>query len=95
MAERVHADEPIDVVVIGGGPAGAAAGRLLASWGHSVRILARPADPLRALADWGARQAGGPTALHLACGTPLETVWYCRTCGEPVADDEAGELDFA
>ena len=53
------------------------------------------AGPLRALSDWGARQAGGPTALHLACGTPLETVWYCRTCGEPVADDEAGELDFA
>lgn len=32
----------VDVTVIGGGPAGATAGRLLASWGHSVAILARP-----------------------------------------------------
>jgi len=32
-----------DVAVIGGGPAGSAAARLLASWGHSVTALARPA----------------------------------------------------
>jgi flavin-dependent dehydrogenase len=31
-----------DVAVIGGGPAGSAAARLLASWGHSVAVLARP-----------------------------------------------------
>ena len=30
-----------DVVILGGGPAGSAAGRLLASWGRSVLILAR------------------------------------------------------
>src|SRR6476659_10201763 len=30
-----------DVAVIGGGPAGAAAARLLASWGQSVIVLAR------------------------------------------------------
>lgn len=34
---------PIDVVVIGGGPAGAAAARLLASWNHSVVLLGRAA----------------------------------------------------
>ena len=34
----------VDVAVIGGGPAGATAGRLLAAWGHSVAILARPPD---------------------------------------------------
>jgi flavin-dependent dehydrogenase len=32
-----------DVVVIGAGPAGSAAARLLASWGHSVVALGRPA----------------------------------------------------
>src|SRR5215471_14622526 len=31
-----------DVAVIGGGPAGSAAARLLASWGHSVAVLTRP-----------------------------------------------------
>jgi flavin-dependent dehydrogenase len=30
-----------DVALIGGGPAGSAAGRLLASWGHSVVLLSR------------------------------------------------------
>ena len=31
-----------DVLVLGGGPAGAAASLLLASWGHSVRLITRP-----------------------------------------------------
>ena len=31
------------VLVLGGGPAGAAASRLLASWGHSVHLITRPA----------------------------------------------------
>ena len=31
-----------DVLVLGGGPAGAAASRLLASWGHAVRLITRP-----------------------------------------------------
>jgi flavin-dependent dehydrogenase len=39
------------VVVIGGGPAGAAAGRLLASWGHRVLVAAKVSDPSRALAE--------------------------------------------
>jgi flavin-dependent dehydrogenase len=38
-------------VIIGGGPAGAAAGRLLAAWGHRVLILHRTADRLRGLAE--------------------------------------------
>jgi len=40
-----------DTLIIGGGPAGATTGRLLAEWGHSVAILAAPADPRRALAE--------------------------------------------
>jgi flavin-dependent dehydrogenase len=39
------------VVVLGAGPAGAAAARLLALWGHAVRLIARPATPGLALAE--------------------------------------------
>jgi DNA-binding HxlR family transcriptional regulator len=53
------------------------------------------AGPVRLLTQWGARRTGGGTAVHAACGYPLEAVWYCATCQEPVADDEAGELDYA
>ena len=42
---------PVDAVVIGGGPAGATAGRLLASWGHSVAILDNPSPRARGLAE--------------------------------------------
>jgi 2-polyprenyl-6-methoxyphenol hydroxylase-like FAD-dependent oxidoreductase len=40
-----------DVIVIGGGPAGAAAGRLLAAWGHSVLVLTKAIDEARGLAE--------------------------------------------
>src|SRR5688572_10367459 len=40
-----------DAVVIGGGPAGASCARLLASWGHSVLVLAREIDPSRGLGE--------------------------------------------
>ena len=40
---RNSASLTTDVVVLGGGPAGAAAARLLAVWGHSVRLTTRPA----------------------------------------------------
>ncbi len=36
-----EAKTAVDVAVIGGGPAGASAGRLLAAWGHSVLLLTR------------------------------------------------------
>src|SRR5262245_32946063 len=41
----------VDVIVIGGGPAGSAAARLLALWGHSVRLLTKPADASRGAAE--------------------------------------------
>ena len=40
-----------DVVVIGGGPAGSAIARLLATWGHTVLILTQDEDESRGLAE--------------------------------------------
>ena len=40
-----------EVAVIGGGPAGAAAGGLLARWGHSVVVLTRPGSPSSLLGE--------------------------------------------
>lgn len=40
-----------DAIVIGGGPAGCASARLLALWGHRVRLVARPPDAARGLAE--------------------------------------------
>ncbi len=39
-----------DVAIVGGGPAGAAAGRLLALWGYDVVVMTRREDPERSLA---------------------------------------------
>jgi len=45
------ASAPIDVAIIGGGPAGSAAGRLLSAWGRSVVVLDNPAPRARGLAE--------------------------------------------
>jgi len=44
-------DPDFDVVVIGGGPAGSATARLLASWGHRTLMLVRPRERARGLAE--------------------------------------------
>ena len=41
----------LDAVIIGGGPAGSTAGRLLAQWGHSVAILTAPPGSRPGLAE--------------------------------------------
>ncbi len=41
---RVRGGSP-DVLIIGGGPAGCAAARLLATWGHDVQLVTRPNTP--------------------------------------------------
>ncbi|PYR02046.1 MAG: hypothetical protein DMG00_29890 [Acidobacteria bacterium] len=41
----------IDAVVIGGGPAGSAAARLLTTWGHDVVVLTTTPDRSRGLAE--------------------------------------------
>ena len=40
-----------DVIVIGAGPAGSAAARLLAAWGHRVLVVDRGAGDARSLAE--------------------------------------------
>ncbi len=61
MTRQTKSSPPIDVVVLGGGPAGAAAARMLAVWGHDVLLLTRPpAGP--ALAE----------SLTPSCGRLLE-----------------------
>jgi 2-polyprenyl-6-methoxyphenol hydroxylase-like FAD-dependent oxidoreductase len=40
-----------DVLIAGGGPAGSAAARLLAAWGHRVRLVDRPSRDDRTLAE--------------------------------------------
>lgn len=51
------------------------------------------ASVLRLLADWGARADGAATLAepvhHEACGTPLETRWWCPTCSSTVEDPQA------
>jgi flavin-dependent dehydrogenase len=47
VAERAF----FDAIVLGGGPAGSAVGRLLSTWGHSVLLLDKPADASRSLAE--------------------------------------------
>jgi DNA-binding HxlR family transcriptional regulator len=54
------------------------------------------AGALRLLDEWGARRAGGADVpAHAACGTPLESRWFCPTCQRAVEDEESSELHFA
>ena len=44
-------EEPVDVAIIGGGPAGASAAHLLAAWGHSVLVLTKSVAGTPSLAE--------------------------------------------
>ena len=50
------------------------------------------AGALRLLAHWGARGADEETPRHEPCGTPLETRWYCPTCGVTVESPDEEQL---
>lgn len=75
----------VDAAVIGGGPAGATAGRLLAEWGHTVVILARaptglpsrveslPPSSLRLMWSLGVREAVDAAGFLRTSGN---TVWW-------------------
>jgi DNA-binding HxlR family transcriptional regulator len=47
---------------------------------------------LRLLAHWGSRGADDEGPRHGVCGTPLETRWYCPTCGVTVESPDEEEL---
>jgi DNA-binding HxlR family transcriptional regulator len=50
------------------------------------------ADVVRQLAGWARRGDDGERARHGACGTPLETRWWCPTCAVAVDEDDDAEL---
>lgn len=54
------------------------------------------AGALRMLADWGARHRDDPEPRrHTACGTPVESRWYCPTCERAVESGESSDLHYA
>jgi flavin-dependent dehydrogenase len=73
----------LDAVVIGGGPAGAAIGRLLSAWGHSVRVLTKRADVSRGLGE--SLPPSSRKLLH-AIGVldAVERAGFYRTSGNTV-----------
>src|SRR5688572_12688601 len=69
------------IVVIGGGPAGSAAARLLASWGHDVTVLARKSG------DRGLGESLPPSCVALLARigiTDLDTPGFLRSTGNTV-----------
>jgi len=90
-----------DVLIIGGGPAGSAAARLLASWGHSVKLLTKPLKGRRSLGEslppscqklfdlLGISEALGQAGFLASAGN---TIWWGdhRTRTAHFADDTKG-----
>ncbi len=73
----------VDVVVIGGGPAGAAAGRLLAQWGHSVAILTRPGSQSSLLGE-SLPPSTKKILDRVGALTAVETAGFVRSTGHTV-----------
>ncbi len=50
---------------------------------------------VRLLAHWGAsRSDSADPPRHDACGTPMETRWYCPTCARVVGDSDEPDLRY-
>ena len=84
---RLKSTESSDVLVIGAGPAGAAAARLLAGWGHDVILVDRPgsgaarlAESIPPSADKILREIGAIDAVRAAGHLPWRgnTVWWAN-----------------
>ena len=73
----------VDVLVIGGGPAGAVAGRLLALWGHTVRVVTRPEPPGPGLAE-SLPPSCGKLFDEIGITAELDRAGFRRTRGNTV-----------
>ena len=73
---------PPEILVIGGGPAGAAAARLLASWGHAVLIVTRPAADARLAESLPPSCAKSFDAIGVA--PAIERAGFIRSTGNTV-----------
>lgn len=78
----------LDAVIIGGGPAGATAGRLLAQWGRSVEILAAP-DHRPSLAEC-LPPSNRKVFQFLGIAEEIEGAGFFRTRGNTVWWERAG-----
>jgi hypothetical protein len=68
-----------EVVIAGGGPAGAVAARLLAGWGVGVELLTRPA-PHRALIE-SLPPSAGKILEHAGLGPAVDAAGFIRATG--------------
>jgi hypothetical protein len=72
-----------------------AAGSGVAGGGVAQRLLGHAA----LAQEVGDGPAGGEDGAapwhHVACGTPVEARWWCRTCARVVDPDEASDLRWA
>jgi flavin-dependent dehydrogenase len=83
-----------DVIVIGGGPAGATAGRLLAQWGHRVTILTRAQVASRALAEC-LPPSTRKLFTYLEIQDVIDSAGFYRTTGNTVWwSDGAQRVEF-
>jgi flavin-dependent dehydrogenase len=73
----------IEAVVIGGGPAGATAARLLAQWGHSVAILTTPTGRLPSFAEC-LPPSNRKLFLFLGIRDAVDRAGFYRTTGNTV-----------
>ena len=89
-------DRVLDAVVVGGGPAGSAAARLLAAWGHSVVLLTRPPAGHAALAESVPPSTRKLFSL-LGVARAVDDAGFFPACGNLVrwGDDPLRRADFA
>ena len=76
-------DSSPDVLVIGGGPAGASAARLLAAWGHRVRLVTRAAGDAR-LAE-SLPPSCGKLFDAIGVSAAIERAGFIRSTGNTVS----------